>query len=264
MSQQTNLLSPVSETLEQLFPELLFPSQQKVWHDEDVEGRSAVEALLQSEDGICSLSIPSTASSSDPLPPPARRGKSISAMKAMLPLRKKRSYKRRAASATVLTPLKKTAALEAAGTRERPFQPSSCRASSSETPLSAQPAPPLPPRTKEDSASRPPSSPTSTRMKSMISSVTVTHSGFISPIVKTRTPLGYIMDLFDSCISPNLKSPNSSSTSSSQILYRQMYRRLVSDLAQIHLTSYSPNIKPDDLFCVAIDVFQGLGLVPPF
>ena len=48
-------------------------------------------------------------------------------------------------------------------------------------------------------------------------------------------------------------------------MYRTMYRRLVSDLAQIQLASSSSStIDPDDLFCIAIDVFQGVGLVPPF
>jgi len=43
-----------------------------------------------------------------------------------------------------------------------------------------------------------------------------------------------------------------------------MYRRLVSDLAQIHLSSSPSTINPDELFNVATDVFQGLGLLPLF
>ena len=275
MSQPPSNLLPVTGSLEELFPELLFPSNLPPWEDVREEDRSAVEALLRSEVGQepaanCSSSIRQEASSKASLPPTVHRGKCISTLKSMLPPPKKRSYIRRTASPSTLTKMTAPALEPAAGSRKRPFpQTSSCRPSSSETPLPAPPPPPSPPKVREtESASRSPSNPTSTRMRQTLSSVTVTRSIPASPIIKSRTPLGYIMDLFDTCISPNLTSPHSSSSStsntSSHIMYRQMYRRLVSDLAQIRLTTYSSLIDPDELFCVATDVFQGLGLLPPF
>jgi len=272
MSQPANQ-SSVTGPLEELFPELLFPANLPPWEDVREEDRSAVEALLRSEEGqvpgaSCSSSIRQEASSKASLPPAVHRGKCISTLKSMLPPQKKRSYTRRTASPSTLTKMTTPALEPAAGSRKRPFpQPSSCRPSSSETPL---PVPLPPPKVREtERVNRSLSNPTSTTMRQTLSSVTVTRSTPASPIVKSRTPLGYIMDLFDTCISPNLSSPHSSSSSStsntsSHIMYRQMYRRLVSDLAQIRLTTYSSLIDPDELFCVATDVFQGLGLLPPF
>ncbi len=261
------LTPPPTEPLEELFPELLFPSNQPPWDDAREEDRLAVEALLRSQDleartANCSSSTPAAASSKalqlpPPPPPPQRRGKCISAVMPMAAPRRKRAYNRHTEATTTLT------AEAAAGSRKH-----ASRAPSRESLLPAAPSSLLPPKPKPketESASRSGSKTSSTTTRPTLSSVTVTRSIPASPIVKSRTPLGYIMDLFDTCISPNLNSPNSSSSStSSQIMYRQMYRRLVSDLAQIHLSSSPSIINPDELFTVATDVFQGLGLIPLF
>ena len=82
-----------------------------------------------------------------------------------------------------------------------------------------------------------------------------THS-LNSKIVVLRTPLGYVLDLFDSCIAPTITTDSPSSIH----LKLHIYRRFVQDLAQYHL-SHQESTHPDQLFTIALDVFKEAHLI---
>ena len=78
-------------------------------------------------------------------------------------------------------------------------------------------------------------------------------------ILVLRTPIGYVMDLFDTCIAPTI----SSSSPLALPLRRQIYRRFVQDLAQLHIANHE-TLDTEQLFCIALEIFQDAHLLSPF